>query len=435
MEMRRHARPPRVRGRTSAPRVVQAEREEDAAGLLRRSLGVPRSVQAADVLRLQRTIGNRAVGRMLIQRTIQDDLNALRADLATTPDPLLKSILKEVLDMASRTTVKHGKSQQTSHALNTGAFPNRQHEVVVDPEVWTDPVKRQSILLHELMHTSADEKYAVNAQANQQNPKDMGGWNLIGGPEQFQFAQMDRLDELGRSLAAIIEEERGRLGDPVTEHMLDRVGRARQADQEFDTVMSELYYYAHKVGVPQNTRTFRQLRALADAARISRTWGVSIFSSYPPPTPSQQFARFSACFITTACCQARGLPDDCEELTVLRAFRDGWMAAREDGPRMIGLYYRIAPRVVAAVQARTDAAAVWDGFYVTVRRCVDLIRAGENEQAMHVYRATVLRLRDDVCPEVGDGDDGEEDGADDPGEEAGWGSTTIAAGDRARTIG
>ena len=28
------------------------------------------------------------------------------------------------------------------------------------------------------------------------------------------------------------------------------------------------------------------------------------------------------CFLTSACTEARGLPDDCHELTVLRSFRD-----------------------------------------------------------------------------------------------------------------
>lgn len=31
----------------------------------------------------------------------------------------------------------------------------------------------------------------------------------------------------------------------------------------------------------------------------------------------------SGCYLTSACVNAKGLPDDCEELTVLRNFRDG----------------------------------------------------------------------------------------------------------------
>jgi hypothetical protein len=406
MGIRRRIGKPHARNRPSGPPPVQLAREEEAAALLNRSVAAPRSVHAADVLHLQRTIGNRAVGRLLIQRSADDDLNALRTDLATTPDPLLRDILKEVLAMAARTKVTHGKSMQTSHALNRGAFPMREHEVVVDPEVWKDPVTRQSILLHELMHTSADEKYDVNRLRNVENPRDMGGWNLVSGEEQFQFAQMDRLSELANGLIEIIEHDRARLGDPVTDHMLDRAGRARQADQEFDTVMSELYYYAHKVGIPQNTDTFRQLRALADSARISRTWGVSIFQSYPAPSRSQQLARFSPCFITTACCRARGLPDDCQELTVLRAFRDGWMSRQEGGEEMIAGYYRLAPRIVAAIETRPDTAAVWDGVYATVRHAVRLVRGGDNEGALQVYRTAVLRLRDEHCPEAGGEDDG-----------------------------
>ena len=31
------------------------------------------------------------------------------------------------------------------------------------------------------------------------------------------------------------------------------------------------------------------------------------------------------CFITTAVCEEEGKPDDCEELTAFRAFRDGYL--------------------------------------------------------------------------------------------------------------
>lgn len=37
------------------------------------------------------------------------------------------------------------------------------------------------------------------------------------------------------------------------------------------------------------------------------------------------------CFITTAVCEAAGLPDDCAELTAFRAFRDGYLRSWPDG--------------------------------------------------------------------------------------------------------
>ena len=40
---------------------------------------------------------------------------------------------------------------------------------------------------------------------------------------------------------------------------------------------------------------------------------------------------FGLCFITTAVCEELGKPDDCEELTAFRAFRDGYLRACPDG--------------------------------------------------------------------------------------------------------
>lgn len=37
------------------------------------------------------------------------------------------------------------------------------------------------------------------------------------------------------------------------------------------------------------------------------------------------------CFITTAACELRGLPDDCRELTTLRRFRDEVLLSSQEG--------------------------------------------------------------------------------------------------------
>ena len=44
------------------------------------------------------------------------------------------------------------------------------------------------------------------------------------------------------------------------------------------------------------------------------------------------------CFLTSACTEARGLPDDCHELTVLRSFRDGYLRSQPEGEAEIAEY-------------------------------------------------------------------------------------------------
>lgn len=53
------------------------------------------------------------------------------------------------------------------------------------------------------------------------------------------------------------------------------------------------------------------------------------------------------CFITTAICEARCLPDDCEELQILREFRDTYMMATCRGRNLVRQYYERAPQIAA----------------------------------------------------------------------------------------
>lgn len=100
------------------------------------------------------------------------------------------------------------------------------------------------------------------------------------------------------------------------------------------------------------------------------------------------------CFLTSACAGAKHLPDDCRELTVLRAFRDGWLSDQPGGREEIKEYYRIAPGIVAAIHASPDRPAILEKLYdELVLPCVRLIEAGDNEAAHALYRKTVETLK------------------------------------------
>lgn len=86
------------------------------------------------------------------------------------------------------------------------------------------------------------------------------------------------------------------------------------------------------------------------------------------------FKKFRFCFITTATCAAEGQADDCAELTAFRAFRDGWLRQRPDGPERIAEYYAVAPSIVAGVEYCDDAPARYAeiraaGSARAMRRC------------------------------------------------------------------
>lgn len=102
----------------------------------------------------------------------------------------------------------------------------------------------------------------------------------------------------------------------------------------------------------------------------------------------------TGCFLTSACVEAKGLPDDCHELTVLRSFRDGYLSALQAGREEISEYYFIAPQIVAAIKSRANALAIFNSVYEElVRPCAEMIERGENENAHKLYRDFIRQLQ------------------------------------------
>ena len=99
------------------------------------------------------------------------------------------------------------------------------------------------------------------------------------------------------------------------------------------------------------------------------------------------------CFITTAVCQELGKPDDCEELTAFRAFRDGYLRSQPDGEALIREYYNIAPGIVTCINTCSDRHA----SYARIREeylapCYQDLLAGRNESCKARYVRMVRDL-------------------------------------------
>lgn len=100
----------------------------------------------------------------------------------------------------------------------------------------------------------------------------------------------------------------------------------------------------------------------------------------------------SGCFITTACVEAMGLPDDCHELTVLRRFRDEYLLGQPGGEAMVREYYERAPALVEAIAARADAAERFRAIFADVRHAVRLVEEDRPAEARRFYVDTVMEL-------------------------------------------
>ena len=97
----------------------------------------------------------------------------------------------------------------------------------------------------------------------------------------------------------------------------------------------------------------------------------------------------SGCFITTAACAYRGLPDNCAELQALRDFRDNELMLTQRGSKLVSEYYRIAPDIVGNLK-KEDFDLIW----TSVERCLHHIRNSEKEAAIAEYQNMVTALLD-----------------------------------------
>lgn len=106
-----------------------------------------------------------------------------------------------------------------------------------------------------------------------------------------------------------------------------------------------------------------------------------------------QSSSSGGCFLTSACVDALGKADDCEELTILGAYRDGWLAAQPGGKEEIDEYYRIAPQIVDKIKMSEKAQEVFARIYDDmVRPCVELIKEKQFEAAHLIYKEQTSKL-------------------------------------------
>ncbi len=100
------------------------------------------------------------------------------------------------------------------------------------------------------------------------------------------------------------------------------------------------------------------------------------------------------CYLTTACIQTRGLPDDCFELTTLRRFRNEVMATRLEGRVDIEEYKRIAPEIVRRLNLKPDSREIYSEIYhQTIQPAVRLVQSGDFQKAYNTYKSGVLELK------------------------------------------
>lgn len=99
----------------------------------------------------------------------------------------------------------------------------------------------------------------------------------------------------------------------------------------------------------------------------------------------------SGCFISTAACDLKGLPDDCYELTTLRLFRDDHLLSTPSGRALVEHYYEVAPAIADHLSTNTELERVW----TTMQNAISAIELKDFELATELYKAMVTRLEND----------------------------------------
>lgn len=93
----------------------------------------------------------------------------------------------------------------------------------------------------------------------------------------------------------------------------------------------------------------------------------------------------SGCWLTTACCEYKGLEDDCKELTILRRFRDEILMNMPDGKEMIQTYYQEAPRIIIQINQCEQKNEIYDWIYEKILNIINKIEEKKYDQAVTDY--------------------------------------------------
>ena len=106
------------------------------------------------------------------------------------------------------------------------------------------------------------------------------------------------------------------------------------------------------------------------------------------------------CFLTTACCEVLGLPDDCFELRTLRRYRDETLAAMPGGNAAIAAYYLLAPSILDRLPRQDRVARLLSVYARFILPSAVAARLGLNALAYRLYARMMSELAHDFAPEV-----------------------------------
>ena len=156
----------------------------------------------------------------------------------------------------------------------------------------------------------------------------------------------------------------------------------------------ECRFYYYDSGYSCSLKREKEGNSSIDSDTVHRyCWGY-----HYEDCPRYKANNSGGCFLTSACVEAKGLADDCRELTVLRNFRDSYLKNKEHGCDDICEYYHIAPVIVEKIKQLSNSVEVFEKIYnELVMPCVTLIDNKREEDAYTRYKDYVKKLQIEYC--------------------------------------
>lgn len=137
-----------------------------------------------------------------------------------------------------------------------------------------------------------------------------------------------------------------------------------------------------------------------ESLRAGLTWAGERQAALAEARAEEKCTPPEGCFITSACCEAVGLNDDCFELRALRRYRDEVLAKRPGGADEIAAYYALAPLILARLprEGRKRLLAFLYARYILPSALA--AQLGLNALAYRLYAAMLRELAFTFAPQA-----------------------------------
>ncbi len=101
-----------------------------------------------------------------------------------------------------------------------------------------------------------------------------------------------------------------------------------------------------------------------------------------------------ACLLATACLEAKALPNNCPQLSAMRAFRDEYVRNLPDGEQIISEYYTIAPQIIEGIEQSENPKEVYAVLYEKLNTTLELIQS--EKMTLDEFLREGLKTLDDL---------------------------------------